>query len=270
MKTYILYHKNCMDGKGAAYAAWRKFKETAIYLEVGYGEPIPSIEDGSEVYILDFSYSKEILQELNSRCKVVVLDHHKTAQKDLEGLDFAHFDMNKSGASLAWEYFHPNTIKNDHIKYIEDRDLWLWKMEGSKEYSIAAYSLIKNFRDFDRVSSEYMVESGDAMLLYQKTLLDSILQNSFVSKMEFNNEEYNVAMVNSSVLQSELGMELLEKYPECDFSWVYREAKDDIYVSLRSNDSKSDVSVIAKLFGGGGHRNASGLTQSLIRSKISK
>lgn len=268
--VYVLYHKNCMDGKGAAYAAWLKFKENAEYIEVGYGDPLPEIENNSEVYILDFSYPKDILIQLNERCKVVVLDHHKTAQNDLEGLTFAHFNMNKSGASLAWEYLHPNEKKNEHINFIEDRDLWNWKLKNSKEYSLGAYSLIKNFKDFDKYSFFQLIDAGNNISIYQSQQIESILQNSFVTIMEFDNKEYKVAMVNSPILQSELGDELLGKYPDVDFAWVYREDKDNSYVSLRSEDRRKDVSVIAKLFGGGGHRNASGLTQNLIRGKITK
>ena len=106
---YVLYHKNCMDGKGAAYAAWKKFGESAKYIEVNYGEPVPEMTDASEIYILDFSYPKDVLYKMAETAKVVVLDHHKTAQADLEGVEFAKFDMTKSGAVLAWEYFHPNS-----------------------------------------------------------------------------------------------------------------------------------------------------------------
>lgn len=263
---YVLYHKNCMDGKGAAYAAWKKFGESAKYIEVGYGDPVPEMEGVKEIYILDFSYPKEILLEMNQTAKVVVLDHHKTAQKDLEGLDFALFDMERSGASISWDYFHPNEERKSHIDFIEDRDLWKFKYVDTKPYSLAAYSMVKDFRDFDKLDSQFLIETGEAMLSYQETLIESILQNSYITNFDNGyNNHYKVAMVNSPILQSELGNLLLSRFPEADFSWVYREDGENEYVSLRSEDNRSDVSVVAKLFGGGGHRNASGFTKS--RSK---
>jgi oligoribonuclease NrnB/cAMP/cGMP phosphodiesterase (DHH superfamily) len=75
------------------------------------------------VYILDFSYDEETLRNLYKKVEVVVLDHHKTAEKDLKDLSFAKFDMNKSGAMMAWEYFHPEKEVPLMIRYIQDRDL---------------------------------------------------------------------------------------------------------------------------------------------------
>ena len=94
---YVLYHSPCIDGFTAAYAAWTKFGNDHLvtYVPCRYHEPLPEIEDGSHVYILDFSYPREILVELAERCLLVVIDHHESAQKDLEGLSFAHFDMKK-------------------------------------------------------------------------------------------------------------------------------------------------------------------------------
>lgn len=259
---YVLYHKNCMDGKGAAYAAWLKFKQTATYLEVNYGEDLPTIKNNSEVYILDFSYSKEILEKLNSRCKkVIVLDHHKTAEESLKNVPFAIFNMNKSGASLAYEYFHSNETKPDHIRYVEDRDLWNWKLPDSKQYSLGAYSLIKTFTDFHKFTAQDLIDAGYTIETYQSQLIETILANSYLTTFGIGGQtQYSVATVNSPVLQSELGNLLLQKYPDCDFSYVYREDQENTYISLRSEDSKVDVSIIAKVFGGGGHRNASGFT----------
>jgi oligoribonuclease NrnB/cAMP/cGMP phosphodiesterase (DHH superfamily) len=94
--------------------------------------------------------------------------------------------------------------------------------------------------------------------------------NKFISKT------YNVSVMNSSMWRSELGNKLMksnfnnndkkekskEKVEECDFSMIwYYDGNDKQYmISLRSIDEKADVSQIAKHFGGGGHRNASGFT----------
>jgi hypothetical protein len=78
MTIYVLYHANCVDGLGSRLAAWLALKDTALYFPVDYHKPIPAIPDGSEVYILDFSYPREVLEEMNARMsKLLVLDHHK-------------------------------------------------------------------------------------------------------------------------------------------------------------------------------------------------
>jgi oligoribonuclease NrnB/cAMP/cGMP phosphodiesterase (DHH superfamily) len=72
---------------------------------------------------------------------------------------------------------------------------------------------------------------------------------------------YFTVFVNSTVLKSEIGNTLLYKFPYSNFSGIY--SIDDItnstHFSLRSLDDKTDVSEIAKIYGGGGHRNASGI-----------
>lgn len=255
---YVLYHKNCMDGKGAAFAAWKKLGDIATYIEVNYGEPVPSLIDAKEIYVLDFSYPKEVLYKMSETAKVVVLDHHKTAQADLTGVEFAIFDMNKSGAQLAWEYFHPGVPAPMSINYIGDRDLWKFKLPDTRDFSAAAFTYVKTFKDLENCA-DFCVK-GKAILDYQQQTIEILLQNSYLVEESFGGTIYKVAKCNSAVLQSETGNALLGKFPEADFAFVYREDKDFIYVSLRSEDSRTDVSVIAKLHGGGGHRNASGMT----------
>ena len=78
---YIIHH-NDADGFGAAYSAFLKFGYADTkYIPIDYGWPFPELEDGSEVYILDFSVPRDLLDQLCSRMsKVQILDHHKSAK----------------------------------------------------------------------------------------------------------------------------------------------------------------------------------------------
>lgn len=125
---HVLYHANCYDGFGAAFAAWKKFGDQAEYIPVSYGQDAPFILESEGIFIIDFSYPINTLNNLSQIAPVVVLDHHKTAEEALSphvGKDNPKiiFDMNKSGALLAWEYFHPETPVPLLIKHISDRDL---------------------------------------------------------------------------------------------------------------------------------------------------
>jgi oligoribonuclease NrnB/cAMP/cGMP phosphodiesterase (DHH superfamily) len=141
MKTYVLYHGNCPDGFGAALAAWMKFGQDAEYIPVSYGKPMPAMDSFSRVYILDFSYKRQELIELKERMFAVrVLDHHHTAEQELKGLEFAQFDMTRSGAVMAWRHFHPDIHTPLFFSYLEDRDLWRFKLEKSREVSCALRS----------------------------------------------------------------------------------------------------------------------------------
>ena len=105
---YVIYHGNCFDGHTAAYVAWSYFRDQAEYIGCQHGDlfPIQNLTRDDQVFILDFSFKREILLEVKEKVgDLRVIDHHKTAQEDLEGLDFCIFDMNKSGALLTWDFF---------------------------------------------------------------------------------------------------------------------------------------------------------------------
>ena len=101
----VLYHAGCPDGFGAAWACWNKFGDNAEYIPVKHGASPPNVE-GRNVIIVDFSYPEPILLEMERVAEsLVLIDHHKSAIKELSHLSFCHFDENFSGAYLAWKYF---------------------------------------------------------------------------------------------------------------------------------------------------------------------
>ena len=102
----VLYHADCMDGFGSAWALWKRFPQ-ARYVAVKHGTPPPDGLQNQHVVIVDFSYHRETIMELAKQtASLHILDHHITAQASLEDLPFAFFDMNRSGAVLAWEWAH--------------------------------------------------------------------------------------------------------------------------------------------------------------------
>lgn len=259
---YVLYHAHCTDGTGAKYAAWKKFGDNAQYIPVQYGRPVPKMELGSDVYIVDFSYPRDVLQELqNVHNSVVVLDHHKTAEEALRGLKCCHFDMHKSGCVMAWEYFHPETPVPELLLDIQDRDLWLFKRRHSKAVHAGLAMFEGNMKDWDLAAkgqSYYanMIRNGELMLKREALIIKSAVKSK-VKKIQFAG--YKCGITNSSDLASEIGNGIcLSKELAVDFAVVYCITNDDdVLLSFRSTGD-FDVSEIAKKFGGGGHKNASG------------
>ena len=255
--TLILYHSNCYDGFGAAFAAWKYFGTTAEYRPVGYNKPIPvDAHSFRHVYIVDFSYPREELIRLADSTRVVVLDHHKTAEENLRGLDHPNleivFDMNRSGAGITWDYFH-DTLRPLLIDHIQDRDLWKFQMEGSKEVHAALVSYPFDFKLRDTFEVEKLKTEGVALLRMYAQLVEKICQKPWFA----NIGGYDVPVVNTTVAWSEVGEFLLKKYPDAPFVASFTEFEDITMWSLRSKE-EFDVSAIAKQFGGGGHKNAAG------------
>ena len=256
----VIYHANCPDGFGAAWAAWKLLGDRAQYLPASYGDPIPNVA-GKNVAILDFSYSrydiKKMIEKANS---LIVLDHHKTAQQNLAGIPEAQLDMSRSGAILSWQFFHGSEDPPIFLRYIEDRDLWRFELEDSKAVSAALTSLIDfTFESFDAMNNpsqfEELVSDGYTILHYNNIVMKKICQSARKNLWR----SYEVCVVNSSILQSEIGSQLA---PTCDFVviWYYDHKNMKHKVSLRTQKNEVDVSKIAARFGGGGHKKAAGFT----------
>jgi len=261
---YVLYHANCPDGFGAAWAAWTKYHDNAEYIPVSYGQEPPAMQPGSDVLIVDFSYPRETLLRLADVHMLHVEDHHLTAQADLEGLDFCHFDMDKSGAVLAWEYLFPDELVPDLLRYVQDRDLWRWAMPSSREVSAWISSHPFEFRRWEEhycnleQFPEQVIAEGAAILRAKNQAVETMCTR--VIWVGFGHEAWGIPAVNASVHFSEVGERLCELYPDQPFAAYYFDRDDGRRQwGLRSRNG-FDVSTIAKLYGGGGHAAAAGFT----------
>jgi uncharacterized protein len=301
MTTYVLYHASCADGFGAAFAAWLKFGKDAEYIPVQYGKPFPDIVtgEGTQVFILDFSYpTKEIERLITRHDSVVVLDHHATAKTELEFLSeeynkppyLIRFDMEKSGAVLAWEYFHPDLGVPKFFLYLQDRDLWQWKLPGSREVSDAIRSYPFDFKVWKDLAGfgdstdgqspmDNLFTEGVALRRLTKKTVDiaaknhrwAIFQHSgeicFADNVDGLGPDYSIywgaPVLNCTAFISETCERMLEINPTAKFVASYFDAKDGKRIwSLRSR-KEFDCSPIAKKFGGGGHAQACGFTQTI-------
>lgn len=285
--TTIFYHAHCADGFAAAFAAWLVYGDRpgVQYVPVSYGQPVPELPDGHgkhTVYILDFSWPRHWLEALAARPdveSVTVIDHHQTAAADLEGIPYvdnarftgglrAFFDMARSGAVLAWLHFHDDTVP-ELLRYVQDRDLWQWRLTHSR--AISAALKLRKYRNFDswrelligwddHIKPRLVIE-GSALVDAEETMLDG-LANQVESRADMWGNPF--VRCNSPVLQSELGERLLRDNPQAFYADVWSEFRGERRHSLRSRQGdKVDVSGIAKYHGGGGHRCASGYTEVL-------
>ena len=162
--------------------------------------------------------------------------------------------MNKSGARLAWEYWHPNETLPELLAYIEDKDLWLWRLEQSREVSIALHSYPMEFELWNRLKVEYLKLEGVALLRLQEQIVDGA-----VSRARFEHLfGHRVPVVNATDFRSEIANRLCSLYPDSPFAAAYHYDKTgELCWSLRSVGD-FDVAALARQAGGGGHKNASG------------
>lgn len=286
-RPLVIYHANCPDGFTAAWVARKALGPDCEFVSANYGEEPPDVA-GRRVYILDFSYKRPAMRRiLSSAQSVVVLDHHKTAEVELAGihdefclrpdlitnspgsdLPVVHFDMNKSGCRLTWEHFHGQKPAPWIVGYVEDRDLWRWSLDSSREINAAIGSYPRTFDQWDRFglfdyahAYGWLRGEGAAILRCQGQLVDDICKSARV----VNLGDGDVLAANTSVLFGDVAGKLAVGRPY-GVAWFQR--RDGmIQWSLRSESGGLDVSEVASRFGGGGHRNAAGFqTDSASRA----
>lgn len=264
--NFVIYHANCSDGAWSAMAARQLLGDNATYYPASFGNKAPDIK-GKCVAICDFSYNKETMLNMIKDAKgFVVLDHHKTAEQDLKDIPSKYkvFCMNHSGAYISWLYFNKESIPRV-VTLVEDFDIWKHEFVESK--FLAVYHTSINMNDHKLLQTLLTDDGLRSALNMGRTLHNYInkqirdLKTQSVARMcKINNQFYIVMYRQCSIhtLRSELGNDLITDNVDFAVVYGYSDLHNSTTYSLRSSDTHADVSVIAKQFGGGGHRNASG------------
>lgn len=271
MRPLVIYHgPTCWDGFCCAWLFHRHVDQDAEFVPGIYGDPPPDVV-GRDVYVLDFSYSRETLEAMHrDAASLVVLDHHKTAQADLEGLPYCTFDMELSGAQLthAWLLDHGYNVGQPHwlVEYTADRDLWRWALPDSKAINAYLRSFPLDFAIWDRIA-RYAWENPKYEAITQGEAIlraESVTVGDHVARAhEIEMDGHRILAVNATTLFSEIAGALADGRP-FGAAWFERPGHDGPVRqwSLRSRDAGVDVSTIAKAHGGGGHRNAAGFEEA--------
>ncbi len=271
----ILYHgRNCPDGFGAALAAWLYYGERAEYLGLDHGD-VQTVDDlppvaGRTVYILDFSFSAEILEAIDaSAAKLVMLDHHKSAAEKLTGFacrcGVVHFDMSKSGARLAWEFFHPDTPVPSLLQYVEDRDIWKWEFPESAAFLSALDMEAQSFARWSEIASfspeqlTLFMARGAAMDEKYRKLANDIAEGA--QPLVFNGIEG--LMVNAPGMFHSLVGDILSAKTGT-FALMWSAGPKGVKAGLRSQRN-FDCIALAESMGGGGHAQACGFKMPVSR-----
>lgn len=270
----VIYHANCWDGFCAAWVARKALGEIEA-VPAHYGTPPPDVR-GRVVYMLDFSYPRDVMDRLLTEARrTVVLDHHHTAMTALDGLHCPEqgmdviFDMTKSGARLTWLWFTMEgyALWTPHqprapwlVDYTEDRDLWRHALEGTEEINAALRSYPLDFELWDQLEQKdprsTLYYEGKAIRRVERQYVDTHILHA--REIEMNG--HRIKAVNATVLFSEIAGELAKGQP---FGACYFDRFDGKRQwSLRSDENGIDVSEIAKSHGGGGHKHAAGFEES--------
>lgn len=259
-RTVILFHGNCPDGFGGAYSAWKKFGESAEYVPLKHGKPVPVDLTGAHAYFIDFCYPADIMAEIASvAASVTVLDHHEGMKEVVEALPSHVYDVSHSGAVIAWMYFHPDTPIPTLLSYVEEGDLYRFELPDARALLSYVYSKPFEFTVWDELVAQVedektravMIERGTIYAEHSTLLVDELIEDAKLVRFEGYECYFSPSI---SVFTSDLGNRLARKRAPLSLSVQAR--PDGIRVSLRG-DGTVDVAKIAQKYGGNGHPNAS-------------
>lgn len=263
---YVLHHSDT-DGYGAAYAAWKKFGDAAKYIPVNYGMafPVDGLSREDEVFVLDFSFSADVLDAVASQCRLVVIDHHKTAAEMLTGKPYFIYDVSKSGCVLAWEHFHDDACPNV-LKYVQDWDLWRFQYMETKAIHTYLETHKDDFAAWDYAAGnvDEILCDGRAMLQFNNHAVKCISEKSW--RGDFGGHHAVFVNVPYPFISDTLNY-LLEKNSDAAVAVGTSRDKDSESFSLRSRKGGPDVGAIAKTMGGGGHANSAGFRRPIGETK---
>jgi nanoRNase/pAp phosphatase (c-di-AMP/oligoRNAs hydrolase) len=288
----VIYHSPCDDGFGAAWAAWKRWGDEVEYHAATYGKPAPDVA-GKNVLMADFSYKRPELDAMSFAAKsIVILDHHKTAAAELAPFEFhesgpgaisaddisgmlrdldelnrppvvAIFDMDRSGARMTWDFCHTGMKLPDMIRFIEDRDLWRFDYPQTRAFSLWLRSHPYDFAVWNRIAEQ--LDGREAADIMRQAIAIEAFYDQKIAEIvgtarwrQINNVLVPVANCTWA-FASDAAHELLRAHPDAPFAATYYDRGDGSRTySLRSEDSREDVSAHARRYGGGGHRNAAG------------
>ena len=298
-KPLCIYHGNCADGFTAAWAVHRRFGNDWDYHAGIYQNPPPDVSGRDVVLVDFSYKREVLRDMARTARSFLVLDHHKTAADDLyedtrtgdgpallrmdtwtdaltwerhmgnRSLDesqgapfaniYAYFDMSRSGAGIAWDFFHPGAERPALVNYAEDRDLWRFQLPFSRDINAFVFAHDYSFDVWESLARQLAtrfdscVDMGAAIeKKHHKDVAELVA--ALKRRMTIGGHEVWAASLPYT-LTSDAGHLMATGEP---FAACYWDTPEGRVFSLRSTDEGLDVSEIAKQYGGGGHRNASG------------
>lgn len=293
----VIYHDKCADGIVAAWACWKRWGDTPQYLAMNYGYAPPTDIAGLNILMVDFSLPADQLGGLIAAGarSIVILDHHKTAQEaldpfavastavgwydhtDIDGLllsrewaddaapeIIAFFDMDRSGARMAWDFAFPGERVPQLVRLAERYDLWQFQPntgDPAELLHLAIQAGEMSIASMDALDQEFWagdepLRRGAIIDTFRQPLIREIAARAHYRTV--GGVECVIAVECPYSLVSAVGHYLLDAHPAAPFAAMSVTSEKSIGWSLRSHDDRMDVSEVAKGQGGGGHRNAAG------------
>lgn len=271
-RKVVVTHANCSDGYGTAGVV--KFHAEHIiqndheieYIFLDYNkydfEELKEKLTGKLVYVGDFSFAKDELDELKTITdNIIVVDHHlKVFDSEVANDPHVHVDMSLSGTRLAWDFFLPTMGTMLIVELISDRDIWNFHYGNySKALDLfvneAGREIIWKYIDLNMQDDLIEILDEYELRIERKLVKDTKRANEVI---EYNIHGVTVVGMNLTSSVSEVLNIASETYNKPAMGYWIDNKSNTLQLSFRDATDRYNVSEIASIFGGGGHKAAAG------------
>ncbi|MEN5207993.1 hypothetical protein ABE493_07705 [Stenotrophomonas terrae] len=294
-KPLVIYHANCADGFTAAWAVSRAIDADFHAASYGAAPPavagrnvifVDFCYPCDVMLTLQLSAASILVLDHHKTADEILCAEHRTAPEHLtvvrmdqrwkaphsweyyqgcieldrcEGINkaliYALIDINRSGAGIAWDFFH-NTPRPELVSHVEDRDLWRFDLPGTREISAAIFSYEYTFPNWDKLAAmapNDLRRQGESI---ERKHHKDVAELVAVCQRTLTIGGYAVPAASlPHIFTSDAGALMAQGQP---FAACYWDTAEGRVFSLQSQADGLDVSAIAQRYNGGGHRNAAG------------
>ncbi len=272
--TKCFYHSSDLDGHCSGAIVKRRYPDCDL-IPVNYGDKFPwnDIAPGEEVIMVDFSLQPfDDMLRLAALAALTWIDHHISAirEHEIHGLDATVvLDEARAGCELTWEHLKENRAMPRAVCLLGRYDVW---DHSDKDTLPFQYGM--RLEDTDPERQAFW--SG-VFAKFSNKFRDILTNGKVVLRyIERENEKYAKACAFATQLDGLrciAANRMLANSQTFDSVWdpnvydamlIFGWRKDKWTVNLYSDKEDVDVSEVAKRYGGGGHREASGFSVDVL------
>lgn len=227
------------------------------------------------IYVVDLTVPEVIYEKLdNYKDKVKVFDHHETHMY-AKDKDYVTLDIKECGTTLFYKYIDSiynisNKSTDTYINAVKDLDLWTYK-ENNNDYAKTISTLFILYGKEIYIDEMYnhlknndltLTEFEEKMIKLEYDREKSYVEHKIERMFKLRLNDLKAGLVFAEKYRNDLAEYMLENC-NVDFAIIVNPSGG---ISLRSR-ADIDVGKIAEIYGGGGHKNASGLPVTIDMQK---
>jgi hypothetical protein len=269
-----------------------------VFVGYNYGQPVPDLSGYDKVIMCDISFPDQIMSNLNELygSNFVWIDHHISAMIEQEDTFYkkllSHVPYNEingirdtkfAACELTWKYFFPNDTVPEIVRLLGRYDCFGHKGTSEElkvlEFQYGARQEIFDYQEAykwlticlkEEFREQDLLKAGHFIYGYLCTEAKQSYRNGFELRFDDNHDGWPRKFICINK----------ERFNPINFGIDYhadgwdgaacfhRRADGKWAFSLYNDNDEVDCSVIAKQFGGGGHKGASGFVVDDINSII--